>query len=131
MERRRPENDLSAADMQAALQAAREVIKATWTVDTQPLHDALKARWRGDHSLFGEAWDERLAVAVGRLETRAAGGRSPSPSRTRTGPGRDAAALYPRRRLIMTSPGRSRARPARPLTEPGVRRLSGRFWGGC
>ena len=36
MERRRPENDLSAADMQAALQAAREVIKATWTVDTQP-----------------------------------------------------------------------------------------------
>ena len=59
--------------MQAALQAAREAIKATWTVDTQPLHDALKARWRVDHRLFGEAWDERLAAAVGRLETRAEG----------------------------------------------------------
>ena len=30
------------------------------------------------------------------------------------GSGRDVAALYPRRRLIMTGPGRSRARPARP-----------------
>ena len=62
-----------AADMQAALQAAREAIKATWTVDTQPLLDALKARWRVDHRLFGEAWDERLAAAVGRLEARAEG----------------------------------------------------------
>ena len=42
------------------------------------------------------------------------GDRSPSPSRTRTGPGRDAAALFQRRRLIMTGPGRSRALPARP-----------------
>ena len=32
---------------------------------------------------------------------RKTGGRSPSPARTRTGPGRDAT-LYPRRRLIMT-----------------------------
>ena len=40
--------------------------------------------------------------------------RRPSSSRTRTGAGRDAAALFPRRRLIMTGPGRSRARPLRP-----------------
>ena len=35
---------------------------------------------------------------------RTPGGRSPAPARTRTGPGRDAAALSPRRRLLMTSP---------------------------
>ena len=42
-------------------------------IDTPSLHEALKASLRVDHSLFGEAWDERLAAAVGRLETRAEG----------------------------------------------------------
>ena len=42
-------------------------------VDTQAAREAIKALWTVDHSLFGEAWDERLAAAVGRLETRAEG----------------------------------------------------------
>ena len=42
-------------------------------IDTPSLHEALKASLGVDHSLFGEAWDERLAAAVGRLETRAEG----------------------------------------------------------
>ena len=54
---------------------------------------------------------ERRSSSGGRP---ANGGRSPSPSRTRTGPGRDAAALFKRRRLIMTGPGRSHARATRP-----------------
>ena len=42
-------------------------------LDVPSLSTALKASWKVDHSLFGEAWDERLAAAVGRLETRAEG----------------------------------------------------------
>ena len=49
-------------------QAAREAIQAHYTVDTQALHNALKAHWTVDHRLFGAAWDERLAAAVGRLK---------------------------------------------------------------
>ena len=87
MPQRRPENDLSAADIQAALQTAHEALKASlgtdiqatlqtagkamkahWTVDQPSLHEALKALPRLDPALFGEAWDERLAAAVGRLD---------------------------------------------------------------
>ena len=42
------------------------------------------------------------------------GGQSPSPARTRTGPTRDAAARIPRRRRLLTGPGRARVRQARP-----------------
>ena len=57
-----------------------------------------------------------------RAAARTTGGRRPAPARTRTGPGRDAAARSPRRRRLMTSPGRARARPARPglAAGPGV-----------
>ena len=102
MTQRRPGNDLSAADIQATLQTAREAMKASfgtntpslhealkaslgtniktalqtaseamkahWMVDTPSLHEALKALPRLDPALFGEAWDERLAAAVGRLD---------------------------------------------------------------
>ena len=54
-------------------QALHDVLKAHWMVDTQAAREAIKALWTVDHSLFGEAWDERLAAAVGRLETRAEG----------------------------------------------------------
>ena len=55
-------------DIQATLQTAREAMKAHWTVDPPSLHEALKALPRLDPALFGEAWDERLAAAVWRLD---------------------------------------------------------------
>ena len=86
---------------------------------------------KGGYGMVGKGERDRSSSTEGRrAQKRAAAGarRHRGPGR---GPGRDAAALYQRRRLIMTSPGRSRTRPPRPLTEPGVRRLSGPFWGGC
>ena len=55
-------------DIQATLQTAREAMKASFGANTPSLHEALKARPRLDPALFGEAWDERLAAAVGRLD---------------------------------------------------------------
>ena len=76
----------------------------------------------------GSGSEGRIRGVMGRLEqatdptpapgaaARTPGGQSPAPARTRTGPTLgDAAARSPRRRRSMTGPGRSRARPARPL----------------
>ena len=55
-------------DIQATLQTASEAMKASFEANTPSLHEALKALPRLDPALFGEAWDERLAAAVGRLD---------------------------------------------------------------
>ena len=45
-----------------------EALKALPRLDTGLVSEALKALPRLDPALFGEAWDERLAAAVGRLD---------------------------------------------------------------
>ena len=49
----------------SALNAVRAAVA---TIDTSALNAAMKAMPRLDPGLFGEAWNERLAAAVGRLE---------------------------------------------------------------
>ena len=48
--------------------ARREAMKALEGFNTGLVSEALTALPRLDAALFGEAWDERLAAAVGRLD---------------------------------------------------------------
>ena len=50
------------------IQATREALKAVSGFDTVATREALKGLRRLNEGLFGEAWDERLAAVVERLE---------------------------------------------------------------
>ena len=73
MTRRRSWNDLLGLDMPALREAMQgldstALREAMQGLDSTALREAMQGLPRLDQGLFGEAWDERLAAAVRRLE---------------------------------------------------------------